>query len=126
MGLVPVASLKFPRNVRVTQAKKDALLERIERLGIALGAIEEQAIKAGGPGGQKVNKSAAGVLLRYPPGDLVVKCTRDRSRALNRFLALRTLVDTIEQKQAPEQSQRLKQNARIRKQKDRRRRRKKA
>ncbi len=86
-------------------------------------AIEERFIRASGPGGQKVNKTASGVQLRYPARDLVVKWTRERSQALNRFLALRELVDRLEMLDAPETSARLKAREKIRKQKDRRKRR---
>jgi protein subunit release factor B len=109
----------------VTGAKLDALRQRIARLGVALERVDEQAVKAGGPGGQKVNKTASGVLLRYDLNGelLVVKWTRERQHALNRFLALRELVDEIELRVSPQTSERLKEQARIRKQKDRARRR---
>lgn len=109
----------------MTGAKLDALRQRIARLGVALERVDEQAVKAGGPGGQKVNKTASGVLLRYDLNGelLVVKWTRERQHALNRFLALRELVDEIELRVSPQTSERLKEQARIRKQKDRARRR---
>ena len=117
--------MNFPSDAPVTPAKHDALKERIARLKIDLAAVDEQAVKGGGPGGQKVNKTSSGVLLRYSLGteQLVVKWTRERHRSLNRFLALRELVDEIELRVSPETSERLREQARIRKQKDRRRRR---
>lgn len=117
--------MHFPADAPVTLAKLDDLRARIARLGINLSKVDEQAVKAGGPGGQKVNKTSSGVLLRYPLGDetFVVKWSRERQRSLNRFLALRELVDEIELRVSPETSERLKQQQRIRKQKDRARRR---
>jgi protein subunit release factor B len=90
-----------------------------------MNAVDEQATKGSGPGGQKVNKTQSGVLLRYPLGDeqILVKWTRERHRSLNRFLALRELVDEIEVRVSPQTSERLKEQDRIRKQKDRARRR---
>jgi protein subunit release factor B len=87
--------------------------------------VDEQAVRAQGPGGQKVNKTSSGVLLRYPLGDeqVLVKWSRERHRSLNRFLALRELVDEIEVRVSPETSERLAEAARRRKQKDRVRRR---
>ena len=121
--------MKFPMDAPVTPAKLDDLRQRIARLKIDLNAVDEQAVKGGGPGGQKVNKTASGVLLRYTlaAGDqsqqLVVKWTRERQRSLNRFLALRELVDEIELRISPQTSRKLLEQAKIRKQKDRARRR---
>ena len=113
--------MKFPSDAPVTAAKLDSLRARIARLRIELNAIDEQSVKGSGPGGQKVNKTSSGVLLRYDlyGETLVVKWTRERSRSLNRFLALRELVDEIEVRVSPETSERLKEYERIRKQKDR-------
>ena len=115
--------MKFPADSPVTPAKLDALRERIARLGVDLDAVQEKFVTARGPGGQKVNKTQSGVQLRYEPLELAVKWTRERSRALNRFLALRELVDEIEARVSPETSERVKQAEKLRKQKDRRRRR---
>lgn len=120
--------MRFPSDAPVTEAKQQALRDRIDRLSIDLAAVEEQAIKGGGPGGQKVNKTASGVRLHYALDDattVAVKWTRERSRALNRFLALRELVDEVEERVSPETSARVKERARRRKQKDRRKRRSK-
>jgi protein subunit release factor B len=117
--------MRFPDDSPVTPAKRDALRSRIAALGLKLEAVEEQAIRASGPGGQKVNKTASGVLLRYPLGAemLIVKWTRERGHALNRFLALRELVEEVEARVSPGTSPRDRERERIRKQKDRRRRR---
>ncbi|MCK6471977.1 MAG: peptide chain release factor-like protein [Planctomycetes bacterium] len=115
--------MKYPADAPVTPFKHKALQERIARLGIPLGEIEEHFVRAGGPGGQKVNKTSSGVQLQLSSRELTVKWTHERSRALNRFLALRELVDRIEQLDAPQDSARLAEHARIRKQKARRRRR---
>ena len=107
---------KFP----VTQGKIDQLLERMQRLGVNAAAIEEQFSRGGGKGGQKINKTSNRVTLKYPPLELTVNVQRERQRSLNRFLALRELVDQIEMKISPETSQKLKEIERIRKQKNRR------
>ncbi|MEN8150546.1 MAG: peptide chain release factor-like protein [Planctomycetota bacterium] len=115
--------MKFPADAPVTEKKLDELRARIERLGIDLGAVDEQFVRSPGPGGQKVNKTASAVVLRYPELDLVVKWSRERSRALNRFLALRELVDEIEVRVSPETSARLREQEKIRDRKRRRKRR---
>ncbi len=117
--------MKFPDEANVSADKLAALRERLTRLHIDLPAVEEKAIKGSGPGGQKINKTSSGVLLRYRLGEelLVVKWTRERQHSLNRFLALRELCDEIEARVSPGTSARVKEIARIRKQKDRVRRR---
>ena len=101
----------------------DQLLERIKRLGVSVGAIQEQFTRGSGKGGQKINKTSNCVVLTYPPLDLAVRMQKERQRSLNRFLALRELVDQIETKISPQTSARLKEIEKIRKQKDRRKRR---
>ena len=115
--------MKFPSESPVTKAKLASLKARIECLEIDLGKVDERAIKATGPGGQKVNKTSSGVQLLYEPLGIVVKWSRERSRHLNRFLALRELVDEIEVRVSPETSKRLREHERLRKQKQRRKRR---
>jgi protein subunit release factor B len=115
--------MRFPSDAPVTQAKLDLLRGRIQALRVDLSAVDEQFLRSGGPGGQKRNKTASGVRLTYPPLDLQAKATRERSQALNRFLALRDLMDKIELRLDPSASLRLDERQRIRKQRDRRRRR---
>ena len=76
--------------------------------------IDEQFTRGSGNGGHKINKTSNAVLLRYPPLGLVVRCQRERKRSLNRFIALREMVDEIEVRISPETSDRLKEIARIR------------
>ena len=115
--------MNFPELSDITPAKVAGLKARIARLGVDLRLVDEQFIRGGGSGGQKINKTSNAVLLRYPPLGLVVRCQRERKRSLNRFLALRELVDEIELRISPETSRRLKEISRIRKKKARGRRR---
>lgn len=80
----------------VSQKKEDALLARMEKLGIREEDLRESFVRASGPGGQKVNKTSSCVVLVHVPTGLSVKCQNERSRAMNRFLARRILVDRIE------------------------------
>ncbi len=115
--------MKFPADAPVTPAKLKNLTDRMARLNIDLAEVSEKFIRVGGPGGQKVNKTSSGVQLQYPPLKLNVKWTRERSRALNRFLALREMVDEIEAIVSPATSERAKKGERVKKQKQRRKRR---
>lgn len=111
--------MRLNEDFGVQPGKLAELKARIARLGIDLAAVDESFSRGGGKGGQKVNKTSNRVQLSYPPLDLRVACQRERKRSLNRFLALRELVDRIEIKVSPETSARLKEFERLRKNKAR-------
>ncbi len=83
----------------VSTEKEKALLERMARLGVAESDLRETFVRSSGPGGQKVNKTSSCVQLVHLPTGLTVKCQRERSQAMNRFLARRLLLDRIEKLQ---------------------------
>lgn len=99
--------------------KLEELRSRILRLGVDLRLVEESFSRGGGKGGQKVNKTSNRVQLSYPPLGIRVACQRERKRSLNRFLALRELVDRIEMRVSPETSERLQEIERLRRRKAR-------
>ncbi|HQI25022.1 MAG TPA: peptide chain release factor-like protein [Smithella sp.] len=83
----------------VSLEKEKALSERMKHLGVLESDFEESFVRSSGPGGQKVNKSSSCVYLVHRPTGLSVKCQRERSQTLNRFLARRLLLDKIELRQ---------------------------
>ena len=83
----------------VSEKKEKELLERMRELYVKEDDLVERFIHSSGPGGQKVNKSSTCVFLRHIPTDTTVKYQKERSQALNRFFARRTLLDQIELKQ---------------------------
>lgn len=111
--------MRLDQDFGVTSGKLDALKARIARLGLDPARIEESFSRGGGKGGQKVNKTANRVQLYYAPLELRVACHRERSRSLNRFFALRELVDRAEVVLSPATSERLKEFERLRKAKAR-------
>lgn len=80
----------------VSPAKLKALLDAMARYGIREDDLDEQFIRAGGPGGQKVNKTSSAVVLKHRLSGHEVRSSQSRSQAMNRFLARRLLVDLIE------------------------------
>lgn len=109
----------------VTKEKRDHLEERMKELGIREEDLVEKFILGSGPGGQKVNKTASCVYLRHTPSGVDIKCQRERSRAMNRFLARRELCERLAEKIAGEKSARQQRIEKIRRQKRRRSRRQK-
>lgn len=83
----------------VSSDKAKFLADRMLTLGVVENDFEESFIRSSGPGGQKVNKSSSCVYLIHIPTGLSVKCQRERSQSLNRFLARRLLLDKIEKQQ---------------------------
>jgi len=80
----------------VSEEKNRWLQERMEALDIHEKDIEEKFVRSSGRGGQKVNKSSTCVYLRHIPTGFEIKCMKERSQSLNRFLARRELVRRVE------------------------------
>jgi peptide chain release factor len=83
----------------VSEQKEKALAERMEALGVKESDLRETFVRSSGPGGQKVNKTSSCVFLVHVPTGLSVKCQRERTQSLNRFIARRLLLDKIERKE---------------------------
>lgn len=92
----------------------------MEGLGIKESDIVERFVHSSGPGGQNVNKRSTCVYLRHLPTGIEVKCQRDRSQAMNRFLARRILVNKIEAMVRGRQSDEEQRIEKIRRQKRKR------
>ncbi|MEI9476295.1 MAG: peptide chain release factor-like protein [Deltaproteobacteria bacterium] len=106
----------------VSEKKNKWLEERMQALGIREEDLEEKFVRSSGAGGQKVNKTSSCVYLKHSPTGIKVKCMKDRSQSINRFLARRELLEKIEKMTGhpnPEDMQR----EQIRKQKQKRRKR---
>ena len=104
----------------ISQQKEQELMARLQRLGIKKSQVVEKFIRSSGPGGQKVNKTSSCVYLKHLPTGLEVKMSRERSQALNRFLAWRTLCEKIEEKRFRVKSEKRKKIEKIRRQKRKR------
>ncbi len=78
--------------------KTTDLQRRMAALGIRDADLVERFIRGAGPGGQKVNKTSSCVYLLHRPSGIEIKCRRERSQAMNRFLARRELCDRLEER----------------------------
>jgi len=80
----------------VSEEKNRWLQERMDALNIHEKDIEEKFVRSSGSGGQKLNKASTCVYLRHLPTGFEIKCMKERSQSLNRFLARRELVRRVE------------------------------
>lgn len=108
-------------NFGVTPKKHAELAARMAACGLLEKDLAEKFIRSGGPGGQKVNRSATCVQLRHTPTGLEVKMQKARSQALNRFHARRRLCELLENRLLGIDSPEALRQAKLRKQKERRR-----
>jgi protein subunit release factor B len=79
----------------VSATKQKLLHERMSQLGVSESEFAEKFIRSSGAGGQHVNKTSTAVHIVHLPTGLEVKCSRERSQSLNRFLARRELLEKI-------------------------------
>ena len=100
----------------VSSDKEKALKERLQKLSIHKKDVIEKFIRSGGPGGQNVNKTSTCVYLKHLPTGIEVKVAKERSQALNRFLAWRRLAEKIEGKILKVKSEKQKKIEKIRRQ----------
>ena len=104
----------------VSERKRKNLELKMQKFGIKEKDIEERFIRAGGPGGQKINKTSVCVHLKHAPTGIEVKCAQDRSRAMNRFFARRRLAEKIEEKVMGKKAEKRQLAEKIRRQKRKR------
>ena len=104
----------------VTPQKEEALAARMRRFHIREQDIRESFVRARGPGGQNVNKTSTCVYLKHIPTGIEVKCQRERSQAINRYLARMILANKLEARVLGKASEERARIEKIRRQKRKR------
>jgi protein subunit release factor B len=107
-------------NLPVSAKKQGELRTLMQQLGVQERDLEESFVRSSGPGGQNVNKVATCVMLRHRASGLEVRCQRERSQALNRFLARRLLLRRLEAQRLGALSAEAQRIAKLRRQKRKR------
>lgn len=71
---------------------------RLAKLGLNEADFEEKFARAGGPGGQHVNKVSTAVTLRHIPSGMTAVAQDSRSQSMNRQSAWMRLLDAIDKR----------------------------
>ena len=103
----------------ISAEKKAALQKRMAKLEIHEDDLLEKFIRGTGSGGQKINKTSSCVYLQHLPTKLEIKCQRDRSREMNRYLARVDICQQLENIQLGRRSERQQAREKIRRRKRR-------
>jgi protein subunit release factor B len=101
----------------ISSEKIAAQEKRMAVLDIREEDLVEKFITGSGSGGQKINKTASCVYLKHEPTGIEIKCQRERSRELNRYLARKELCDRIDEIKNGILSKRQQEIEKIRRQK---------
>ena len=101
----------------ISSEKIAAQEKRMAVLEIREDDLVEKFITGSGSGGQKINKTSSCVYLKHEPTGIEIKCQRERSRELNRYLARKELCDRIDEIKNGILSKRQQEIEKIRRQK---------
>lgn len=104
----------------LSREKWQQLHIRMFSLGICETDLIEKFILGSGSGGQKINKTSSCVWLKHIPSGIMIKCQKERSREMNRYIARKRLCEKLDVKLHQEKSAREQLIEKIRRQKRRR------
>jgi protein subunit release factor B len=83
--------LKFP----ISEGKAKNLETRMRAIALEEADLEETYFRPSGKGARS-RKALTGVMLVHKPSGIKVRCNRERSQGINRFVARRQMVEELE------------------------------
>ena len=95
-------------------------LQKAVALNVRMEDIDEQFIRGGGAGGQKINKTNSCVQLFHRPTGIEIRCQKHREQSKNRVSAYKLLILKIEEQKLGKQSLLQQKIFKLKKQKKRR------
>jgi len=96
------------------------VIDKAASLGVRPEDVEENFIRGGGHGGQKINKTASCVQLIHRPTGIEIRCQQHREQSKNRLSGWKLLILKIEEQKLGKQSKIQRDIFKLRKQKKRR------
>jgi protein subunit release factor B len=96
------------------------LLTKAVSLSLRVEDVEENFIRGGGHGGQKINKTASLVQLIHRPTGIEIRMQKHREQSKNRISAWKLLILKLEDRKLGKESAIQKKIFKLRKQKQRR------
>ncbi|MBK8481975.1 MAG: peptide chain release factor-like protein [Proteobacteria bacterium] len=84
----------------MTMTRLQQLDQRLAELGLRAEDLVERFVRASGPGGQHVNRTASAVQLVHGPSGLETRAESERSQLQNRIAAREQLIARVEAQRA--------------------------
>ncbi|MFA6118809.1 MAG: peptide chain release factor-like protein [Parachlamydiales bacterium] len=106
--------------MEIKEEKIRSLKKKMDQLNIKEEDLIEKFVLGSGRGGQNLQKTSSCVYLKHIPTGIEIKCQKERSRALNRYIARKELCSKIEELLYKKESEKQKKIYKIKKQKKRR------